>query len=225
MVDLVPIITIDGPSGSGKGTIAASVAERLGWRILDSGALYRLLGYSVDQAGISFEDVDKIEKIAKNMQVEFVSDQILLDGRDVGNAIRTETAGNNASKVAAIPAVRAALLGWQQDYAQLPGLVADGRDMGTVVFPQAAVKIFLTASAEERAMRRYKQLKEKGIDVTLAGLIAEIEERDKRDRERSTAPLKPAVDAIEIDSTAMSIEAVIDQVMLAASKAFPNITV
>jgi len=220
MPDQVSVITIDGPSGSGKGTVTQRVADRLDWRVLDSGALYRLVGYAVNQAGIGFENQNKISQIASTLNVEFGGGRILLDGADVTDLIRTETAGNNASKVAAMPGVRAALLGWQRDYAKFPGLVADGRDMGTTVFPQAGVKIFLTASAAERAQRRYKQLKEKGLSANLAALTAEIEERDARDRSRAASPLVPASDAIEIDSTAMGIDEVVKMVLRRAHEVF-----
>ncbi len=220
MPDQVPVITVDGPSGSGKGTVTQRVANRLDWRVLDSGALYRLVGYAVDQAGIGFENQNKISQIASKLNVEFGGGRILLDGADVTDLIRTETAGNNASKVAAMPGVRAALLDWQRDYAQFPGLVADGRDMGTTVFPQAGVKIFLTASAAERAQRRYKQLKEKGLSANLAALTAEIEERDARDRSRAASPLVPASDAIEIDSTDMGIDEVVEMVLRRAHEVF-----
>jgi len=220
MPDHVPVITVDGPSGSGKGTVTQRVANRLDWRVLDSGALYRLVGYAVDQAGVGFENQNKISQIASELNVEFSGGRILLDGADVTDLIRTETAGNNASKVAAMPGVRAALLDWQRDYAQFPGLVADGRDMGTTVFPQAGVKIFLTASAAERAQRRYKQLKEKGLSANLAALTAEIEERDARDRSRAASPLVPASDAIEIDSTAMGIDEVVERVLRRAHEVF-----
>lgn len=216
MPETVPVITIDGPSGSGKGTVARLVAARLGWRILDSGALYRLVGLAVDRAGIGFEDENKISEIANSLDVKFEDHRILLDGAEVTDLIRTETAGNNASRVAAMPGVRAALLDWQRDYARPPGLVADGRDMGTTVFPHAGVKIFLTASARERAQRRYKQLKEKGMPANLAALTAEIEERDARDRSRAASPLVPAPDAIEIDSTALGIDEVVMRVLQAA---------
>ena len=219
---MVPVITIDGPSGSGKGTVAALVAQKLGWRILDSGALYRLVGHAVGKAAVSLDDLEAISNIARNLDVEFDAGRVLLAGEDVSLAIRSETAGNMASKVAAIPLVRAALLEWQRAYAVSPGLVADGRDMGTVVFPAAPVKIFLTASAEERAMRRYKQLLEKGIDANLMSLTAEIEERDARDRNRSVAPLVPAVGAIEIDSTALGIDQVVERVMAEAKHAWPE---
>jgi cytidylate kinase len=220
MPDQVPVITVDGPSGSGKGTVTQRVANRLDWRVLDSGALYRLVGYAVEQAGIGFENQIKISQIASTLNVEFSGGRILLDGAEVTDLIRTETAGNNASKVAAMPGVRAALLDWQRDYAQFPGLVADGRDMGTTVFPQAGVKIFLTASAAERAQRRYKQLKEKGLSANLAALTAEIEERDARDRSRAASPLVPAPDAIEIDSTAMGIDEVVEMVLQRAHEVF-----
>lgn len=217
------IITIDGPSGSGKGTVTSLLAERLGWRVLDSGALYRLVGLLVDRAGIDFNNESQVSEIARQMSVDFAGDKVLLNGEDVALAIRTETAGNNASKVAALPAVRQALLEWQREQAGEPGLVADGRDMGTVVFPDAPVKIFLDASAEERAKRRYKQLMEKGLAANLATLTAEIRERDERDRHRAVAPLRPAEDALVIDSTALSIEAVLEKVLEQAEKAFPDL--
>lgn len=217
------IICIDGPSGSGKGTIAALLADRLGWRVLDSGALYRLVGLAVEREGIGFDAEDKIAEIARNLDVRFEAGRVLMAGEDVSLAIRSETAGNNASKVAALPAVRQALLDWQREQAGEPGLVADGRDMGTVVFPAAPVKIFLDASAEERAKRRYKQLMEKGLAANLATLTAEIRERDERDRNRTVAPLRPAGDAIVIDSTSMGIDAVLDMVLEQAGKAFPDL--
>ena len=220
MSDQVPVITIDGPSGSGKGTIAQLLADRLGWRVLDSGALYRLVGYAVDQAGMRFEDENKINKMASELHVEFDNGEIRLAGVEVTDLIRTEHAGNNASKVAAMPGVRAALLDWQRDYATLPGLVADGRDMGTTVFPRAGVKIFLTASAEERARRRHKQLKEKGLPANLAALTTEIEERDARDRSRTASPLLAAPDAIEIDSTALGIGDVVSRVLREAHRVY-----
>ena len=219
MSEQIPVITIDGPSGSGKGTVSQLVADALGFHILDSGALYRLTGYSVDQAGIGFENPQKAAELALAMRVEFDHGKVLLNGEDVSLSIRTETAGNNASKVAAMPEVRAALLDWQRNAAVAPGLVADGRDMGTTVFPQAPLKIFLTASAEERAQRRHKQLMEKGISANVSDLAAEIRERDERDRNRSSSPLVPADDAIEIDSTELSIEQVVEKILKAAREA------
>ena len=216
MTDPVPVITVDGPSGSGKGTVSARVAAALGWKILDSGALYRLTGYAVNKAGVSFNKPLQASEIARKMNVRFEQGSVLLDGEDVSLKIRTEEAGNNASKVAAMPEVRAALLDWQREAARPPGLVADGRDMGTTVFPEAPLKVFLTASAEERAERRYKQLKEKGITSNIVDLAAEIRERDERDRSRSASPLIPAEDAMSIDSTSMTIEEVVDNILQAA---------
>ena len=221
----VPVITIDGPSGSGKGTIARLLAERLGWRCLDSGALYRLVGLAVTRAGASIEDPAGVAAIARRLNLAFDGERVLLDGEDVSDAIRTEGAGNMASKVAAIPAVRDALLEWQRAYARAPGLVADGRDMGTVVFPAAEVKVFLTASAEERARRRYKQLKEKGLDVNVAALVEEIRERDERDRTRSVAPLEPSPDALQVESTALSIEGVLKVILERVRCTLPGVVV
>ncbi len=220
----VPIITVDGPSGSGKGTISQRVAEALGWHFLDSGAIYRVLGLMASRAGIGSDDVDKLVQMAENMPLSFDDDRVLLAQEEVTDAIRTETAGNQASKVAAIPRVREALLAWQRNYAQAPGLVADGRDMGTVVFPQAQVKIFLTASPEERAKRRYKQLKGKGLGVNLAGLIEEIRERDERDSQRAVAPLRASASALSLDSTNLTIDEVYTQVMQRAHETFGDLT-
>jgi cytidylate kinase len=212
------IVTIDGPSGSGKGTISRAVARRAGWHLLDSGALYRLVALAGLRAGIAPEDQEAHARLAGTMDVAFeVDDQneerVVLDGRVVTAEIRSETAGQGASRVAAWPIVRGALLERQRAFAKPPGLVADGRDMGTVVFPQADLKIFLTASPEERAQRRYKQLKDKGSGVSLAALSREITERDLRDSTRKVAPLKPAPDARVIDSTGLSIEAVVSRVL------------
>jgi len=182
---MTKVITIDGPSGSGKGTISRLVAECLGWHLLDSGAIYRVLALAAERAGICAEQASDLAILAKGLNLVFKEGKTLLDGEDVSTLIRTELAGNAASKVAAVPQARAALLDWQRAYAKEPGLVADGRDMGTVVFPDAKVKVFLTASAEERALRRYKQLKEKGLNANLARLVGEIQERDDRDRNRS----------------------------------------
>ena len=209
----VPVITVDGPSGAGKGTVAKLLAEQLNFKILDSGALYRLTGLLVNRAGNGFDNESQAAELASSMKVEFTADGVILNGEDVSLAIRTESAGNDASKVAAMPAVRAALLDWQKAFAKMPGLIADGRDMGTTVFPQAPLKIFLTASAEERAQRRHKQLNEKGISSSIAALAAEIAERDERDRTRATSPLVPAGDAIVIDSTSLSIDEVVQQIL------------
>lgn len=207
------IITIDGPSGSGKGTIAALVAKKLGWRVLDSGALYRLTGLQARNQNADLNDAGSLGKIAGELDVAFLDRRILLDKQDVTDMIRSETAGNDASRVAALPEVRAALLGWQRRCATPEGLVADGRDMGTVIFPQAALKIFLTASAEVRARRRYKQLKEKGMSVSIMSLVDEIRERDARDANRSEAPLRAADDALVIDSSSLSIDEVLEQIL------------
>ncbi len=221
----MPIVTIDGPSGSGKGTIAELLAQRLGWHCLDSGALYRLVGLAAAQAGVGLDDEEKLAELARTLSVEFRSGRVLLAGEDVTTRIRTEEAGNAASRVAVLPGVRAALLDWQRGCAREPGLVADGRDMGSVVFPDAQVKIFLTASPEERARRRYNQLKEKGLDVNLTALIAEIRERDERDRNRSVAPLQAPAAALEVESTALSIEEVLERVVEQVRKTFPDLKV
>ena len=208
----IPVMTLDGPSGAGKGTVSRMVAQRLGWHYLDSGAIYRALAIGVLDAGVAFEDTGGIVAIAQEMDLSFEagsSPRVLLNGQDISGRIGTETCGNAASKIAALGPVRAALLQKQREFRRAPGLVADGRDMGTVVFPDAPYKIFLTASAEERAQRRYKQLKEKGIDVSLTNLTREIEERDRRDRERSQAPLKMADDCLLVDSSHLSIDEVI----------------
>ena len=214
----VPVIAIDGPSGSGKGTIARRVAEALGYHLLDSGALYRLVALAARKSGISLENGAELAQLAVELDVRFDSDangeeRIWLGGEDVTGEIRTEEAGAGASAVAQIPAVREALFERQRAFQQAPGLVADGRDMGTQVFPDAVLKVFLTASAEERARRRHKQLKDKGLDVSLAALSRDIEDRDKRDSERSVAPLRPAEDARILDSSGQSIEAVTNTVL------------
>ena len=219
----IPVLTIDGPSGSGKGTIAALVAETLGWHVLDSGALYRLAGYSADKKYIDYNNIEELVNNTSSMSVAFETDRILLDGEDVSLLIRTESAGIAASKVAAIPEIRAALLDWQRDYVKAPGLVADGRDMGTVVFPQADVKIFLDASAEERAKRRHKQLIEKGLSANLADLVSEIQERDDRDRNRSVAPLCAADDAVVIDSSSLTIDEVKQKVLEIVKLRLPDL--
>jgi len=213
----VPIVTIDGPSSSGKGTISRLVAARVGWNLLDSGALYRLVALAGVHRNIDPDDVAEHVSIARTMRVVFSAregeEQVLLDGRDVSREIRNEQAGAGASRVAAWPAVRTALLDRQRSFATPPGLVADGRDMGTVIFPGAQLKVFLTASAEERAQRRHKQLIEKGSAASLAALSREIAERDLRDSTRQVAPLKPAPDAQLLDSTGLSIDDVVERVL------------
>jgi len=215
MID-IPVLTIDGPSGSGKGTVAQLMAKDLGWHYLDSGALYRVLAQASIKHGVELGDESSISTLAKNLDVVFLVKsgelEVLLEGWNVTTLIRSEQAGNAASKVAALPLVRNALLERQRDFRQLPGLVTDGRDMGTVVFPDASYKIFLNASAEVRGQRRYKQLKEKGIECNISDLITEISERDERDRNRTVAPLRPATDAIQLDSTSLGIESVFDRV-------------
>ncbi len=213
-----PIVTIDGPSGSGKGTLSRAIAEGLGWHLLDSGALYRLVALAGVRAALDPTDVAGHAGLAGNMDVIFSvrpdgGEQVTLSGQDVTAEIRSEVAGQGASRVAAWPAVRTALLERQRAFARPPGLVADGRDMGTVVFPHAPLKVFLTASAAARAQRRYKQLKDKGSDVSLAALSREIAERDLRDSTRAVAPLQPAPDAAVIDSTDLTIEQVVDRVL------------
>ena len=208
----IPILTIDGPSGAGKGTVSRAVANHLGWRYLDSGAIYRALAYAAVQQRLDLADADALVRLAETLDLTFKtgsSSGVFLGGVDITQELSTETTGNAASIIAALAPVRKSLFEKQRAFRRLPGLVADGRDMGTVVFPEARYKVFLTATAEERALRRYKQLKEKGMDVNLTGLTEEIEERDQRDRERAEAPLRPADDAVVIDSTTLGIEAVI----------------
>lgn len=215
----IPVLTIDGPSGSGKGTVARVVAERLGWHLLDSGALYRAVGYAASMAGLDLSDTEAMTRCAETTKITFRDPKdgretrVYVNSHDSTDDLRTETVGAVASAIAAIPSVRAALVDKQLSFRRAPGLVADGRDMGTVIFPDAGVKVFLTASAEERAKRRYKQLKDKGLAVTLASLLREIEARDARDAARPVAPLKPAADAVLIDSTGMPVDAVVEQVL------------
>ncbi len=213
-----PVITVDGPSGSGKGTVSRLVAERLGWHWLDSGAMYRLVALAALRRDMDLDDVAALSGLAAGLDARFQADDagnpvVLLDGAPVGAELRTEQAGNAASRVAAHQSVRDALLERQRGFRQPPGLVADGRDMGTVVFTEAPLKVFLTASCEERARRRYKQLKEQGLSANLHALSEELAERDRRDAERSVAPLKPADDAVVLDSTHMDIESVLEQVL------------
>jgi CMP/dCMP kinase len=212
----VPVLTIDGPSGAGKGTVSRIVAKKLGWNYLDSGSIYRSLAIALLQNQTDLSNIDEILGVALTMNLAYECDDELvvkLNGQDITAKLGTETTGNIASIVAAIPEVRQVLLQKQKDFKQPPGLVADGRDMGTVVFPDADIKVFLTASAAKRAERRYKQLMEKGIDVNIRQITREIEERDCRDKGRKTAPLAQAVDALFIDSSALTIEAVIEQVL------------
>jgi cytidylate kinase len=212
----IPVLTIDGPSGAGKGTISRLVAKKLGWNYLDSGSIYRSLAIALSQQGVDLADEAAIVKVAETMDLAFeCGDELLvkLNGADITAQLGLETTGNTASIIAVLPEVRRVLLQKQQNFRQSPGLVADGRDMGTVVFPDASSKVFLTASAEERARRRYKQLKEKGIDANLSSLTLDIEERDRRDSERATAPLAMAENALYIDSSSMSITAVIEEVL------------
>ncbi len=213
---IIPVLTIDGPSGAGKGTVSRAVAKRLGWNYLDSGSIYRSLAIAALKRKMDVTNVACLVEIAQAMTLEFECGNELivkLDGVDISSDLATETTGNTASIIAAYPEVRAILLRKQKDFQQPPGLVADGRDMGTVVFPDAAKKVFLTASADERGKRRYKQLKEKGLNANLVAITNEIAARDKRDQERTTAPLKKADDAFYLDSSDLSIEKVIEEVL------------
>ncbi|HET8552363.1 MAG TPA: (d)CMP kinase [Gammaproteobacteria bacterium] len=217
MTGPAPVIAIDGPSGSGKGTISRLVAQRLGWHHLDSGALYRILAHAAAEAHIRPEEPARVAALAPTLDIRFVPNdddgRILLNGDDVTSAVRAESCGNAASKIAVLPEVRAALADLQRRFREPPGLVADGRDMGSVIFPDAGTKIFLTASARERAERRHKQLNKKGLSVSLDSLLRDLEERDRRDAERPISPLTPAPDAHVVDTTGKSIDAVVAEVL------------
>ncbi|MDX7991454.1 (d)CMP kinase [Xenorhabdus littoralis] len=223
MAVIAPVITVDGPSGAGKGTLCQALAESLNWQLLDSGAIYRVLALAAIHHQVDIQSEDALVPLAANLDVRFVPAngklRVILEGEDVSNEIRTETVGNTASQAATFPRVREALLRRQRAFRISPGLIADGRDMGTVVFPDAPVKIFLDASAEERARRRMLQLQEKGFSVNFERLLSEIQERDFRDRNRAAAPLVPAQDALLLDSTSMSIEEVINKALTYAKNA------
>ena len=222
----IPVIAIDGPGGTGKGTVSGHLANWLGWHFLDSGALYRVLAIAAKQQRIGAEQPSQLEKLASQFDVVFKRQQdgetIFLNNQDVTADVRNEVTGNDASVLARIPEVRAGLLERQHQFRQPPGLVADGRDMGTVVFPDAQLKIFMTASVEERARRRYKQLKQKGFDVNLARLSVEITERDNRDSQRTVSPLRPASDAVTIDTTDLDINEVILRISDLVRARFPD---
>lgn len=210
----VPVITIDGPSGTGKGTLSSMLARRIGWHFLDSGAIYRVLAFAVRKQAIDFADIQSIATLAEQLNLIFTADGIvLLDEEDISTAIRTENCGQDASKIASLPEVRSALLTRQRAFADFPGLVTDGRDMGTVVFPHAILKIYLDASAEERAKRRYLQLKNNGKHARLSQVVEELAKRDARDTSREHAPLKPAKDAVHIDTTGLTIDQVFDKIL------------
>jgi len=224
-LNAIPVITIDGPGGSGKGTVSQAVAAALGWHYLDSGSLYRLLAWAAVQRDIALDDAAALVRLAGQLACECClptpADPVVrLDGRDVTPQLRTEAAGAAASRIATLPAVRAALLDWQHSCRKPPGLVADGRDMGTVIFPDAGLKIFLTASSQVRAERRYNQLKEMGINADPSALVREVEARDRRDATRPTAPLKPAPDAIVLDNSALDVPATVAAVLQEARKKF-----
>jgi CMP/dCMP kinase len=212
-----PVITVDGPSGAGKGTLCMLLADKLGFHLLDSGAIYRVLALAAIHHGVDTESEDALVPLASHLDVQFIAEgdlvKVILEGEDVSGELRKEETGMAASKVAALPRVREALLRRQRAFSAAPGLVADGRDMGTVVFPEAIAKIFLDASAEERASRRLKQLQQKGLDVKFDDLLSEIQERDDRDRNRPVAPLRPAEDALVLDSTSMNIEQVVEKAL------------
>lgn len=209
----VPVIAIDGPTASGKGTVAVRVAAALGFHYLDSGALYRLVALAALESGVRDDDAEGLARLAERLQPRFVDGRVEVDGRDVTEAIRTEEVSRLASRIAVHPPVRAALMKLQRSFRRPPGLVADGRDMGTVVFPDAQLKVYLTASVEVRADRRYKQLIEKGFAANMRDLLADLRARDERDTHRATAPLKPAEDAYRLDSSALSVDEVVERIL------------
>ncbi|MGY3916539.1 (d)CMP kinase [Aeromonas australiensis] len=228
MPQMAPVMTIDGPSGAGKGTLCQLLAEKLGWHLLDSGAIYRVLSLAALHHDVALDNEASLVPLAANLDVQFQVEgdqvKVILEGEDVSRTIRSQEVSDAASKVAIFPRVREALLRRQRAFRQAPGLIADGRDMGTVVFPEAEVKIFLDASAEERAQRRYKQLQDKGFDVNFERLLTEIRERDDRDRNRAVAPLKPAEDALVVDSTAMTIDEVLATVLSYAEQQLGDVS-
>jgi len=218
----VPVVAVDGPGGAGKGTICRGLADALGWHLLDSGALYRLVALEALESGLDLGDEARVAALAETLDARFEGAAILLRDREVSEAIRSEACSQGASRVAALPGVRQALVGRQRRFRQPPGLVADGRDMGSNIFPDAGLKIYLTASVEERARRRYKQLKDKGIGVSLSALSRDLAERDRRDAERAEAPLRACADARILDTTEMPIEAVVARVLRWARDVYPD---
>jgi cytidylate kinase len=226
MTSQIPVLAVDGPSGSGKGAVSRQLATRLGWHLLDSGALYRLLALAAQDAGVTAGDPAGLASLARGLRADFGQteagdEKILLAGRDVARRLRTEECGALASQLAAVPAAREGLKDLQRSFRRPPGLVADGRDMGTVIFPDAGLKLFLTASAQERAQRRYKQLKEKGLNASLDALFRDISTRDERDQTRAVSPLRPAADAVSLDTTEMGIEQVVGRVLELVRQRWP----
>ncbi|MCE9678417.1 (d)CMP kinase [Shewanella sp. AS1] len=229
MSQRAPIVTIDGPSGAGKGTVSQILATRLGWKLLDSGAIYRVLALAAIHHNVELDNEASLALLAAHLDVQFITTKangikVVLEGEDVSHSIRTQECSNAASKVAAFPSVREALLRRQRAFAEMPGLIADGRDMGTVVFPHTQAKLYLTASAEERAQRRYNQLQDKGFDVNIDRLLAEVIERDERDMNRPVAPLIPAEDALVIDTTTIAIDEVVELALAHIKQKLPDVS-